>query len=104
MSFIELTLKYSKTPIGVNMALIASIDDGPSSTRVITVGDDKHYEVSESYSNVMAKIHKAKRLKIASRLAGMIYECGLQKVTCEAVSKVALKLAEELIKQNEVME
>jgi hypothetical protein len=66
--------------------------------------NDTYYEVLESYSEVMAKIHKAKRLEIASKLAGMIYECGFQKVTCEAVSIRALEFAEELIKQNEVMQ
>jgi hypothetical protein len=104
MNFIELTLKSNEKAL-FNVKLIESVEQFEGEIRLRTQGDEEnYYPVIESYSEVMAKIHKVKRLEIASKLAGMIYECGFQKVTCEAVSKRALEFAEELIKQNEKME
>ncbi len=95
MNFIELTLK-SNNKISANVNLIESVDQINGETYIRGQFDGENYcPVKESYSEVMAKIHKAKRLEIASRFAVMIYECGAQR---------ALEVAEELIKQNEAME
>jgi hypothetical protein len=39
--------------------------------------NDTYYQVLESYSEVMAKIHKVKRLEIASRMIGHVTSHGI---------------------------
>ncbi len=113
MTFIELTLseKHLKRPITINIDLIEAVyrDEKTSETKIRVQGESEHcyYLVKESYSEVMDKIRKAKRLEIASKLVDLSYKWNFDdgyQINSESMAKTALGIAEELIKQNEVME
>jgi hypothetical protein len=104
MNFIELTCKHNKTPLAINSDLIGVIDISSYGTHIIMGVENAFYQVSESYSEAMAKIHKAKRLEIASKIMGNVFQCcHLNQLSVDGI-KTALNIAEELIKQNDNME
>lgn len=78
MNFIELTCKNTKQKMSINADLIENIDNTCSSTHIVMdTLNDTYYQVLESYSEVMAKIHKVKRLEIASRMIGHVTSHGI---------------------------
>ncbi len=104
MNFIELTLK-SNEKIALNAGRVEAVGflDGKT---CLTMKDETecYYIVKEPYSEVVAKIHKVKRLEIASRIFGHVHQSFLGMCNGETIRKESLIMAEELIKQNEVME
>jgi hypothetical protein len=105
MSFIELTLKSKSNPIAVNISLIESVGIFDGSVYLYVRSEtENYYLVKEPYSEVMAKIHKVKRLEIASRVVGTAHKTLSYDHNFPNIAAEALFLAEELIKQNENME
>ncbi len=103
MNFIELA-SDKEYKFSLNIKLIESVELVAGSVEIHTLNEKRFYRTRESYSEIMDKIHKAKRLEIASRIFGHIHQSFLGKFDGETIRRESLIMAEELIKQNENME